>query len=424
MITYAIQCGRLPQLSVLEVEAVLPRFAVELAEGVQRMQREIYSFSVKKPLTEQQVVELQESLGGTVRIIELRLTTPDTSKVSELCTALTTGLFKDVSGKLTVGVSIWNDGETHLRPFDVARVLKRGMVAAGSSLRFVTAAQNGMHLSTAQLIHNKLAWYAADRTEGTRALEVVAIHADGAWQIGFTLTGQNITSYTKRDFGIPIPDAESGMLPPKLAQIMLNIALRNLTLKDVLVYDAFCGNGRIVLESRLLGVPSVGSDIAERKVHAAQENLTWLLREYPGSHPTPQPSQTYWVGDATQKDAFTQAITLAKALKRQLVLVSEPYLGKPLRSELPAAQREAWLGELTELYTGFFQAIAEQKGEITRLLVVFPRTKVAGDGEEAGVYDAMIDTLDRFGYSHQRLFIYDRPDSFVRRDLVKLSLPD
>ncbi len=420
MTTYAIQCGRLPQLSVLELEAVLPRFGVRPEST--RMQREIYSFTSVKPLLDEQVQSLQASLGGTIRIIELCRTTSDTSQVAEICTKLATELFDGAVGKLTVGVSVWNDADTHLRPFDVARTLKRGMVSAGASLRFVTAAQNGMHLSTAQLIHNKLAWLAGDRTDTSRALELCAIHVDGAWQIGHTLTGQNINSYTKRDFGIPVPDAESGMLPPKLAQIMLNIALHDLKLDDVLVYDPFCGNGRVVLEARLLGLPSVGSDIVERKTNATQENLKWLQREYPQASTEPATSATSWVGDATDAKSFAPAVALAGKLKRTVVIVAEPFLGKPLRTELPESGRESWLAELATLYTSFFEAVLQEKQVVTRLLVVFPRAKVAAsENNEAGLYEHMIDTLDRFGYSHQRLFCYDRPDSFVRRDLVELS---
>lgn len=57
---------------------------------------------------------------------------------------------------------------------------------------------------------------------------------------------QDIESYTARDQARPMRDARVGMLPPKLAQIIINLALSNNDITEVL--DPFCGTGVVLQE--------------------------------------------------------------------------------------------------------------------------------------------------------------------------------
>ena len=222
-------------------------------------------------------------------------------------------------GKLTIGVNSWSDvGKPH-PAFRLARDIKGRLTDAGRSVRMVTPPEPRNQLSAPQLIHNKLVMSAASRER--KALDLVCIWAQGGWWVGVTRTVQDIAQYSRRDFGIPKPDPVSGMLPPKLAQTMLNIGLRSDRKRAI--YDPFCGNGRILLEGALMGLTVRGSDISHAQVEASQINLDWLAREYALGQPDPE---SVWQADATRGPG--------RSIKAPFVIVSEPYLGKPLRGPL------------------------------------------------------------------------------------------
>ena len=96
--------------------------------------------------------------------------------------------------------------------------------------------------------------------------------------IGLTLAIQDFAKYSKRDMLRPARDNKSGMLPPKLAQIMTNLA--NLDTTKVFL-DPFCGSGTILQEAMLLGYQNInGSDLSNKAVMDTKENIAWLKKEY------------------------------------------------------------------------------------------------------------------------------------------------
>jgi len=75
------------------------------------------------------------------------------------------------------------------------------------------------------------------------------------------------------------------MLPPKLAQMMINIALTP-TLsqrereKNISIYDPFCGLGTILIEALNSGYSNVyGSDLNEKMVEATSKNISFYLKQ-------------------------------------------------------------------------------------------------------------------------------------------------
>src|SRR5690606_4224587 len=70
---------------------------------------------------------------------------------------------------------------------------------------------------------------------------------------------QNITALARRDQGRPKRDAFVGMLPPKLALLMLNLAAGGLDPeKSHRVLDPFCGTGVVLQEAALQGYSVYG----------------------------------------------------------------------------------------------------------------------------------------------------------------------
>jgi tRNA G10 N-methylase Trm11 len=376
--------GRSGQLSLLELKAVAKRFELFVDESAA-------TFAVvrsQEPLAPEKLQALQKLLGGTVRIIEYISDVTTRQLVDKAAEAL---LREPGEGKLTVGISIeaYGSGASSIAPFRLAKPLKERLRTGERGVRIVTP-QQGTVLNAGTLFHNKLT-------------EVYVFLQDGVGWLGLTRTFQNVEDYTKRDFGIPNPNAVSGMLPPKLAQTMINLVDSN-----AVIYDPFCGNGRILLEGTLMDRPVFGSDIKEQQVNASRENLVWLGQEYD----KPVNTENVWQADATKGPG--------REIGQDFVIVTEPYLGKPLLDKLRPDQKPFWLEDIEPIYRGFIEYWSTAAEQPKEMIMVFPRARVA-DGSEISVYDAVIDRLHQVGYSSEVLFCYDRPDSIVRRDLVRIT---
>ncbi len=75
-------------------------------------------------------------------------------------------------------------------------------------------------------------------------------------------------AYSERDMGKQ-RDMNVGMLPPKLAQILLSLSGSH-----TCVYDPFCGLGTVPIEAARSGIsPIFASDISAKMVRATRENL-------------------------------------------------------------------------------------------------------------------------------------------------------
>ncbi len=89
---------------------------------------------------------------------------------------------------------------------------------------------------------------------------------------------QNIELYEDVDFGKPWRSMEMGMMPGKLAQIMVNIWLSNLihnsdiNIDDICIYDPFVWSGTTWFIANYLGYDFVGSDI---NINYAEQNALW-----------------------------------------------------------------------------------------------------------------------------------------------------
>lgn len=117
-----------------------------------------------------------------------------------------------------------------------------------------------------------------------KGVELTIIRDREELWIGKTIAAQDTVAYTKRDIEKPVRDTETGLLPPKLAQVMLNLGLYLLKEEKkksgkITVYDPFCGTGVILLECLLRKYNVLASDIEKEAVKACEKNLEWLRKE-------------------------------------------------------------------------------------------------------------------------------------------------
>jgi len=100
---------------------------------------------------------------------------------------------------------------------------------------------------------------------------------DEKYYIGHTLAVQDYQAFSKRDYGRPKRDARSGMLPPKLARMMINLS--QASSEDSLL-DPFCGSGTVIMESLILGLQNIqGTDKSETAIDSTHQNLMWLQQK-------------------------------------------------------------------------------------------------------------------------------------------------
>src|SRR5690606_12044605 len=189
-------------------------------------------------------------------------------------------------------------------------------------------------LSAAQVHHNDLL------EEGN--VEFLVTGSGAQFSLAKTTGVQDIAAYGKRDHGRPSRDAKVGMLPPKLAQIMLNLASVK---PGQTVLDPFCGTGVVLQEALLLGAQACGSDLEPRMVGMARNNLEWLGHEY---------------------DIVTSDIPLHSGDARKIdwscpfdAVVSELYLGPPLSSEPSHDKLTSITAEIDNLLVGSLKNIAQ-----------------------------------------------------------------
>lgn len=170
--------------------------------------------------------------------------------------------------RLTFGLSTYAKKiPVHRLGIEVKKTLKEG----GHSVRFIAPPRNQQVLSSVSVEKNGLIHeYAA---------EIVIIESEKKFIFGKTLAVQAFESYSLRDWGRPERDMEVGLIPPKLAQIMINLTGLS-PRQNPRIHDPFCGFGTILQEALCMGYTSVsGSDYDPLRVNNSKKNLQWLFEQ-------------------------------------------------------------------------------------------------------------------------------------------------
>lgn len=93
-----------------------------------------------------------------------------------------------------------------------------------------------------------------------------------------TIHIQDIDAYAERDLG-KSRDMVVGMLPPKLAQTMINLAIGSSLIDDKIhIYDPFCGLGTVPIESLYMGISQIyASDVSPEMTTATSQSVAKYL---------------------------------------------------------------------------------------------------------------------------------------------------
>ncbi|HYG84149.1 MAG TPA: methyltransferase domain-containing protein [Verrucomicrobiae bacterium] len=342
---------------------------------------------------------LQRPLGGVMKIGEIIDSVPTTSWETAGKRAVRHFQALRLEGKLTLGISAYN---FTISPRDVQKtglIIKQRLKKTGSSVRLIPNTESA--LNTAQVLHNKLG------TAANKHELIVSATSAGQTLLALTKHVQDIEAYTFRDRSRPKRDAYVGMLPPKLAQTMINLVGAQKKAPSRLL-DPFCGTGVVLQEAALLGYEVYGTDISDKMVRYTQENLDWLQRTHRISfHYT-----------AEQADATT-----ATWKPPVDAVVCETYLGKPLSSEPSAETLAAIKHECHTITKKFLENLTPQIAAGTRLCIAVP----AWHTKKGIEHISTLDDLKNIGYNRidfihasREEMIYHREGQIVGRELLVL----
>lgn len=324
MSKYFFVLGNNPELSQAEIKAVWPDLAVDFFDR---------QFLVAKGKLEP--VAAMERLGGTIKIGRLLGEQVDLKQLADLIVA------RKKSGRAVFGLSFYGRPVDRKLGFQLKKILKE----RGINSRLVTSREPA--LSSVIVAKEK-------------CLDVML--APG--YVAVTEAVQDFATYGRRDFGRPKSDARSGMLPPKLAKMMINLSLAQ---SDQVLLDPFCGSGTILAEAAALGLRNlIGADISPKAVEDTQENLAWLKEQWPEKD-----FQAKVFLSAVEKLSATLALASVDAI------VTEPYLGRPLSGRESSAEIAKIMAELSQLYRAAFIQFVQILKSGGRVVMVCPEWHLA-----------------------------------------------
>lgn len=378
--------GRQPALGIAEAESLFG------ANSLTPLTRE----SVIVDLPSQDIPFTR--LGGSTRLAKL-LTYIDTADWQAIEDYLATELPKHTCclppGKIKLGLSAYGLKVTVRRLNATGLTLKKAVKADGRSVRIVP--NKDLELNTAQVLHNQLT--------GSLGMELLLIRTGNRTALAQTVQVQNIEAYAARDQARPARDARVGMLPPKLAQIIINLAA-NSNVQSVL--DPFCGTGVVLQEALLMDYDAYGTDLEKRMIEYSNKNLEWLS----GQHDFDGQSFLLETGDATTF-AWQSFDTIA----------GETYLGQPFSSEPNPEKLRQVMQDVDTIHRKFLHNVANQTQSGFRMCIAVPAWFTKSGVKHLKV----LDSLEEIGYNRtsfvhadNRDLIYHRENQIVGRELVTL----
>jgi tRNA G10 N-methylase Trm11 len=343
-------------------------------------------------------------LGGTVKLARVVgiIKTNDWRTIQNELSKQAVSLAQDLNeGKVQLGVSVYGLEHINTRQLMAAGLeIKKALRAHHYSVRLVPNQEQA--LSSAQVLHNHLT--------GERGIELLAMQNGTEIVLARTVAVQDITAYAARDQNRPKRDAFVGMLPPKLAQTIVNLATSSLdpSPKHV-VLDPFCGTGVILQEASLMGYSAYGTDLEPRMIDYARQNLEWLADRAKTHVPTLQ------VGDAT---TFRWESDFS-------LVASETYLGRPLSSWPNPEKLQEIIGTCNVIIEKFLQNMTTQAPRDLRISLAIPAWR-SPDGR---IYHLpLLDHLEKMGYNRvsfeharNKELVYFRPEQLVARELLVIT---
>lgn len=382
MFSYIFVLGKATDLCRQELETVLAskNFIFKTIYDSEQ----IYHLETEKQIDK----AFLQDLGGAIKMARV---IGKLGKFDDL-TFLISDYLKKTSDKITFGLSLYGQNKLGVRKILLwAQEIKRSLKKAASSCRFVLPTED-YALSSVQITKQ-------------RVQEFIISFENDKIIIAVTENVFDFADWNKRDYSRPEFDPKSGMLPPKVARMMVNIGrwmMDDRKLKEKTLLDPFCGMGTILQEGLSMGFKVIGSDQDDQAVLKAQNNLVWFCGEY-----------------KVLSSKYRVLNSKAEHISQQLpagfladVIITEPYLGPNI---IPIYGIVNIIDGLSRLYIGCFSDWKNILKDTGLIVIAFPSFFI--NNKEYFVREA-IDKIQKLGYSIETGPLpYYRPQAVVRRNI-------
>lgn len=414
LMKYLFFLGRVPALSLAEIQAVFEKLNVEYK--VDFLNPDFIILDIFENID---FKELLPQMGGTIKIAEALEKYDGMEKLFNDLTnfAGKNRLIENKTRKLAIGYSIYFtqkiEKEEESKIFQDIRngfIKVKKLLYPKYNLRLIIPSKNGT-LNSASVIKNKLLKKGAE-------FNLVFLNDSEKIILSKTIAVQDIESYSMRDYGRPERDMRAGMMPPKLAQIMINLAQVK---ESQTILDPFCGIGTILQEALLNDHRVIGSDADEKQIVKTKKNLDWLSIKYILKYPD------YKIFQA-------DAGSISKRIKQNSIdaIVTESVLGPSYSKTPPRKIMEQNYKNLKKIYFRFFQSAKSVLKKKARIVITIPAYRMGRNYKLA----PLVDSLAKIGYSivcpldkrffikgiiettYRNSIIYDRPDQIVAREVM------
>lgn len=359
------------------------------------------------PLTS--ILRKAPRLGGTIKIFEIEAEFDLSVKISELGTSIKDFLLSKREWKLTYGMNFF--WKTPIDQKKFLMNLKQAFKAEWVNSRFLN--QDFKNLISAQVLGEKLVEKQSDIT--------VVFWKEKTWY-GKTIWVQDINAYGKRDFW-KTRDMDIGMLPPKLAQMMINIS-GNSKDENRALYDPFVWLWTVLIESLAMGNTQVfGSDYNPNMVASTKQNIDFVQREL-------------WFEVSQSNVIFLDAQDIASSqiLRNNTIhsIVTEWYLGELFTQRTISRDGiEEERRKLALLYENFFAGLRKIKFQWT-IVISFPFWEIKGTYI---YFDEIYKIIEKYcttehllpywiDFKHTKFWslLYKRVNQLVGREIFKLKI--
>lgn len=388
---YLFELGRQPEISQTELESVFSFFSFDYQKIAVSLPYVIMDIKNNFDAT-----AVMQRLGGTIKIgrqVAGRVTAEGLAQIIQDF---------QLEGKIQFSLS---GKKASAMALETKKILK----AEGRSVRYIEAN------NTATILHNNLVAKQGDFTlmsEGVFVTEAI----------------QQIEDWGERDFGRPGRDSKSGMLPPKLARMMINIARgTSVTLQNIAdqhILDPFCGSGTILMEALLLGYKNIiGSDISDQAIHDTKINIEWVRNK--AFVPSSGRGEIEKQGNKGIEIFQSDVRRIVDKIQPQSidVIATEPFLGRPLKGSESKESLQKQAHELKTLYVLAFQSFAKIMKKHATAVFLIPRFKY----KQEWIRVHCTEEIQKLGFTIESLssaspfLVYSRPDQLVAREIWKFT---
>ncbi|MFH0853176.1 MAG: DNA methyltransferase [bacterium] len=309
--------------------------------------------------------------------------------------------FPLTKNRVEFGVSGYGSGYSPSQINRLGIVLKKVLEGMGHSVRLIT--DKNAQLSSVSVAKNGLM---------SKGFELLILKDKKAVHLAITKAVQPFRDLSERDYGRPARDNHRGMLPPKLALMMINLSGVG---PDDLLIDPFCGSGTVLQEAALIGIKKIqGSDIDPKAVKDAQANMDWLSK-----HENLEIDCKISTADATKISGQYKPDSIK-------AIVAEPDLGPPIpvRTIDQVRKRTEIVSQLIIKFLASASIVLNRKG---RIVMVWPFWNFQGQPNYLNIFSLIPKGLridwpfsDWVPENNRHTMIYERPDQRVGREIVVL----